>query len=63
MLSYSASNVLLGNVSTAAPYWGAVGVELLALAVGGSTLLQFHSDRCGLGNPSSMYPPKDCGSM
>ncbi len=31
MVSYSASNVLLGRVSTAAPYWGAFGVELLAL--------------------------------
>jgi DHA1 family tetracycline resistance protein-like MFS transporter len=35
MVSYSAANVLLGRVSTAAPYWGAVGVDLLALAVAG----------------------------
>jgi MFS transporter, DHA1 family, tetracycline resistance protein len=61
-LCYSAANVLLGKVSSAAPYWGAVGVELLALAVGGSTLLHFHSDRLGFSKPSSMYPPKDCGS-
>jgi MFS transporter, DHA1 family, tetracycline resistance protein len=32
MISYSASNILLGKVSTNAPYWGAFGVELLALA-------------------------------
>jgi DHA1 family tetracycline resistance protein-like MFS transporter len=35
MISYSTSNILLGRVSTAAPYWGALGVELLALAVAG----------------------------
>ena len=33
MISYSASNVLLGKVSTAAPYWGAFGVDLVAIAV------------------------------
>jgi MFS transporter, DHA1 family, tetracycline resistance protein len=33
MISYSASNVLLGKVSTAAPYWGAFGAELVAIAV------------------------------
>jgi hypothetical protein len=35
MISYSASNILLGRVSTAAPYWGAFGVDLIALAVAG----------------------------
>jgi MFS transporter, DHA1 family, tetracycline resistance protein len=35
MISYSASNVLLGKVSTAAPYWGAFGAELVAIAVAG----------------------------
>ena len=33
MISYSASNILLGKVSTAAPYWGAFGIDLLALLV------------------------------
>jgi DHA1 family tetracycline resistance protein-like MFS transporter len=33
MISYSAANVLLGRVSTAAPYWGAFGIDLVALAV------------------------------
>jgi DHA1 family tetracycline resistance protein-like MFS transporter len=33
MISYSASNVLLGRVSTSAPYWGAFGIDLAALAV------------------------------
>jgi hypothetical protein len=33
MISYSASNILLGRVSTAAPYWGAFGIDLVALAV------------------------------
>ena len=28
MISYSASNVLLGKVSTGAPYWGAFGVDI-----------------------------------
>ncbi len=32
MISYSASNILLGRVSTAAPYWAGFGVDLLALA-------------------------------
>ena len=35
MISYSTSNVLLGKVSTAAPYWGAFGVDLVAIAVAG----------------------------
>ena len=35
MISYSAANFLLGRVSTAAPYWGAFGVDLVALAVVG----------------------------
>jgi DHA1 family tetracycline resistance protein-like MFS transporter len=35
MISYSASNLLLGRISTAAPYWGALGVDVLALAVAG----------------------------
>ncbi len=49
MISYSVSNVLLGKVSTGAPYWGAFGVELLALtaATGVGTNLdeQSHSTR------------------
>ena len=36
MISYSAANFLLGRVSTAAPYWGAFGVDLVALAVVGT---------------------------
>jgi DHA1 family tetracycline resistance protein-like MFS transporter len=35
MVSYSGSNVLLGRVSTAAPYWCAVGIDLIALAAAG----------------------------
>jgi DHA1 family tetracycline resistance protein-like MFS transporter len=35
MISYSAANLVLGRVSTAAPYWGAFLVDLLALAVAG----------------------------
>ena len=35
MISYSASNVLLGRVSTAAPYWRAFGIDVVALAVAG----------------------------
>ncbi len=33
MVSYSVANLLLGKVSTAAPYWCAVGIDLLALMV------------------------------
>jgi MFS transporter, DHA1 family, tetracycline resistance protein len=32
MISYSASNILLGRFSPSAPYWGAFVVELIALA-------------------------------
>ena len=32
LISYSASNVLLGKVSTAAPYWGACGIDVVAAA-------------------------------
>jgi MFS transporter, DHA1 family, tetracycline resistance protein len=35
MISYSTSNILLGRVSAAAPYWGAFGIDLLALAAAG----------------------------
>ena len=35
MISYSASNVLLGRLSTAAPYWTAFVIDLLALAAAG----------------------------
>jgi DHA1 family tetracycline resistance protein-like MFS transporter len=35
MISYSVSNILLGRVSTAAPYWGAFGIDLLALTAAG----------------------------
>jgi DHA1 family tetracycline resistance protein-like MFS transporter len=33
MISYSGSNVLLGKVSTGAPYWGAFGIDLVAAAL------------------------------
>jgi MFS transporter, DHA1 family, tetracycline resistance protein len=33
MISYSTANFLLGRVSIAAPYWGAFGIDLVALAV------------------------------
>jgi MFS transporter, DHA1 family, tetracycline resistance protein len=36
MISYSTANFLLDRVSTAAPYWGAFGVDLVALAIAGS---------------------------
>jgi len=41
MISYSTSNVLLEKVSTGAPYWGAFGVDLLALALAGHTAWRF----------------------
>jgi MFS transporter, DHA1 family, tetracycline resistance protein len=39
MISYLTSNVLLGRVSTAAPYWGSLGVDLVALAIAGRILM------------------------
>jgi DHA1 family tetracycline resistance protein-like MFS transporter len=33
LISYSAANILLSKVSTAAPYWGAFGIDVLALMV------------------------------
>jgi hypothetical protein len=41
MVSYSVANVLLGRVSTRAPYWYAVGIDLLALLVAGRIAMQF----------------------
>ncbi len=35
MISYSAANFLLGRISTAAPYWGSFGIDLVALAIAG----------------------------
>ena len=35
MISYSVANFLLGRISTAAPYWGSFGIDLLALAIAG----------------------------
>jgi DHA1 family tetracycline resistance protein-like MFS transporter len=33
MISYSVSNLLLGRVSTSAPYWGAFGADIVALVL------------------------------
>jgi len=41
LISYSTSNVLLGEVSIGAPYWGAFGVDLLALVLAGHTAWRF----------------------
>jgi DHA1 family tetracycline resistance protein-like MFS transporter len=35
MISYAAANFLLGRISTAAPYWAAFGIDLVALAIVG----------------------------
>jgi MFS transporter, DHA1 family, tetracycline resistance protein len=45
MISYGAANVLLGRVALGAPYWCAFGVDLLALAVAGSLVVQFGRGR------------------
>ncbi len=59
MISYSTSNVLLGKVSTAAPYWGAVGVDLVALALGGQrSPRDFIPKGWRFEKSRSMYPPK-----
>jgi DHA1 family tetracycline resistance protein-like MFS transporter len=44
MISYSTSNVLLGEVLIVAPYWVAFGVDLLALALAGHTLWRFRPE-------------------
>ncbi|MFI5456720.1 MAG: MFS transporter [Isosphaerales bacterium] len=49
MISYSTSNVLLGKVSAGAPYWGAFGVDLLALVLAGHTAWRL---RLGTAQPS-----------
>ncbi len=38
MLSYSISNVLLGRYATGAPYWGASGIDVAAVAVAGGVV-------------------------
>jgi DHA1 family tetracycline resistance protein-like MFS transporter len=57
MISYSSSNVMLGRISTAAPYWCAFGIDLVALAVAGrvaasrgpdTTSADEHADAPGL---------------
>jgi DHA1 family tetracycline resistance protein-like MFS transporter len=45
MISYSASNVLLGKVSTAAPYWGAFGVDLIAIAVASRSVARLIAEK------------------
>ncbi len=45
MISYSAANLLLGRVSTAAPYCAAVGFDLLALTVAGHIAVRIGRDR------------------
>jgi MFS transporter, DHA1 family, tetracycline resistance protein len=45
MISYETANVLLGRVSLGAPYWCAVGVDLLAVAVAGCLAVQFTRGR------------------
>ncbi len=47
MISYSAANFLLGRVSMVAPYWGAVGVDLVALAIAGTGVVRLreHASR------------------
>ena len=35
LISYAVANLLLGSVSTAAPYWWSSGIDLLALAIAG----------------------------
>jgi MFS transporter, DHA1 family, tetracycline resistance protein len=44
MISYSAANVLLGRVSAAAPYWGAFGIDLIALGVAGGIAMRVGQD-------------------
>jgi DHA1 family tetracycline resistance protein-like MFS transporter len=50
MISYSTANFLLGRVSIAAPYWGAFGIDLVALAVAG------YGSRRLLASPSPPVP-------
>jgi MFS transporter, DHA1 family, tetracycline resistance protein len=45
MISYSASNVLLGKVSTTAPYWGAFGVDLIAIAVASRSVARLIAEK------------------
>jgi DHA1 family tetracycline resistance protein-like MFS transporter len=43
MISYLAANILLGRVSTAAPYWGAFSVDILALGLAGRIAIQYRN--------------------
>ncbi len=43
LISYSTSNILLGEVSTSAPYWGAFGVDLIALVLAGRAVIRHGS--------------------
>jgi DHA1 family tetracycline resistance protein-like MFS transporter len=48
MISYSASNLLLGHVSIAAPYWTACGVDLVGLAIAARFARTFARENPGM---------------
>ncbi len=41
LISYSAANLLLGKVRPVAPYWAALGIDVVALALAGRMVLLF----------------------
>jgi len=60
MISYSTSNVLLGKVSEGAPYWGAFGVDLVALALASRAAVGLGRD----GSPPAGVPePRSRGHV
>ena len=44
MISYSAGNLLLGKVSIVAPYWGALGIDVVGLAIAVRSALLFRRE-------------------
>jgi DHA1 family tetracycline resistance protein-like MFS transporter len=44
MISYSIANLLLGKASIVAPYWGALGIDVVALALAVRSALVFRRE-------------------
>jgi DHA1 family tetracycline resistance protein-like MFS transporter len=61
MISYSASNVMLGKVSTGATYWAASGIDVVAAALAGQTATRFTHVRPAAADVAEPQAPEAVG--
>ena len=61
MISYAGSNVLLGKVSTAAPYWGAMGIDVVAAALASRSAAQFLEEEADAAAVADIGAPDQIG--